>query len=303
MRRAAGSTGRYRRIRYRLEKRQPGFPPSEHAEEPAEDLAEAIESGEVVAHFQPLVSLAGNTLLGFEALARWDSPRRGWMHPAQFVPLAERLGLTAALGERILGDACRALATWRRATPRHDLTVSVNVSDRQLSTPGFPDAVAAAVAAAGIPPELLSLEVTESVLKDLDGAAEVLRRLKEIGVAIALDDFGIGYSSLARLHRFPLDSLKIDRSFVDSLDEGPQANAIVAAVVGLAGSLGLHTVAEGIEEPRQAERLRSLGCEAGQGHLWSPAVDGQAALALLHAAGTGAVPLAPGRRAGATTPR
>ena len=245
------------------------------------ELELAIDCGQVEAHFQPLVALDTNRLIGFEALARWTHATRGPVSPSEFIQAAEETRLIGRLGRKILGDACAALASWLDASPEHPLKVAVNISALQLADPEFPDVVRRLIAAADVPPGLVCLELTESALADPELAAAALRRLKEVGVEIAIDDFGTGYSSLSRLHRFPLDHLKIDRSFVAGIPESVADVAIVTAVLNLASSLTLQTVAEGVETEEQLARLRELGCDVGQGFLWSRPVPATEALAMV----------------------
>ena len=236
------------------------------------DLRRALLAGEIETHFQPQVSLATGELEGFEALARWRHCDRGMVSPAEFIPIAEESGLVHDLGAKILRDACSALATWLQARPQRPIHVAVNVSARQLCDPAFAEMVQETITEAAVPAEYVCLEVTESALIDSDLAAAVLHELKGIGVKIAIDDFGTGYSSLSRLRRFPVDYLKIDRSFIAGMTHQAEDAAIVSAVLGLGKVLGFRTIAEGIEEPEQLEQLIGMGCDSGQGFLWSAAL-------------------------------
>jgi diguanylate cyclase (GGDEF)-like protein len=240
-------------------------------------LRRALEVGELRVHFQPVVDLAGEVVVGVEALVRWQHPERGLVPPLEFIPVAEETGLIVPLGAHVLSEACHTIARWnRRHRDRPALSVSVNLSARQLSSPGLRDVVAATLAESGLPPELLCLEITESVLmEDADASREQLQALKEIGVTLSVDDFGTGYSSLLYLKRFPVDVLKIDRSFVSGLGTSTEDSAIVAGVVQLARALGLQSVAEGVEDPEQVRRLGGLGCDLAQGFYWSPALDAE----------------------------
>jgi diguanylate cyclase len=234
------------------------------------DLRRGLAGDELVLHFQPIFALGdGDRVAGTEALVRWQHPERGLVGPGDFVPLAEETGLVVPIGEWVLSAACRQAAAWRRELgDRAPLPVHVNVSARQLALPDLPRTVARTLAATGVAAADVVLEITETALVDRSGSpAGVLRELRELGVSIALDDFGTGYSSLAYLQRFPIDSLKIDRSFVARLDGVDEANAIVTAILGIAASLGLHVVAEGVETPAQLDALRGLGCDAAQGFL------------------------------------
>ena len=232
-------------------------------------LARAVDGGELRLHVQPVLRLDG-TVTGGEVLVRWQHPHRGLLLPAEFIPLAERSGLVVALGDQVLEGACRQLAAWAvRGMP---LVLSVNLSPLQIVRPGFAERVAELLAETGAAPERLVLEVTESALMDDDGAPDVLRALSALGVRIALDDFGTGYSSLTYLKRFPVDLIKIDRSFVAGLGRDPDDEAIVASVVSLARAVGKRVVAEGVETAGQLEVLRELGVDSAQGHLWSAAL-------------------------------
>jgi EAL domain-containing protein (putative c-di-GMP-specific phosphodiesterase class I) len=201
---------------------------------------------------------------GFEALMRWQHPTRGPISPAEFIPLAEETGLIISLGEWALREACREAAGW----PRH-LRVAVNVSAVQFEKPGFELVVVAALAASGLAPHQLELEITESVLlKDAEGALGCLHRLRALGVRTALDDFGTGYSSLSYLRRFPFDKIKIDRAFIREIGD-PDAAAIVRAIVAIGAQLKMTITAEGVETPEQLDQVRREGCTEAQGYLYS----------------------------------
>ncbi|NOT43848.1 MAG: EAL domain-containing protein, partial [Acidobacteria bacterium] len=234
------------------------------------DLRHALERGELTVHYQPIHALDTQRLIGVEALLRWQHPTRGPVSPAVFVPIAEDTGLIVGIGRWVLQQACLDLRQWQNDLgPQAPERVSVNVSGRQLPDPQLFDLVQAALAVADLPPGALVLELTESILmKHTDQTLSVMHRLRALGVRIAIDDFGTGYSSLSYLQRLPVDILKIDRAFVERLETDGSASALVRAIVGLGHSLSLHTVAEGIETVRQAELLRGLGCEQGQGYLF-----------------------------------
>ncbi|MEW6471125.1 MAG: EAL domain-containing protein [Actinomycetota bacterium] len=242
-------------------------------------LRRGIERGELLVHYQPVVDLTTGRIVGVEALVRWNHPQRGILPPGEFMALAEETGLVVPLGAVVLRTACRQVAAWRSAGGAlADLSVSVNLAARQLLAPDLPAVVEEAVAASGLDPAQLCLEITESaLLEDGDSSTRALNRLKAIGVQIGVDDFGTGFSSLTYLKRFPVDVLKIDRSFVEGLGRDRQDRAIVASVVDLAHAFGLTTVAEGVETPEQLDELRALGCEWGQGYLWSPPLPADAA--------------------------
>jgi diguanylate cyclase (GGDEF)-like protein len=235
------------------------------------DLRTAIAEGQLHVHYQPVVELSGGAVNGVEALVRWMHPGRGVIQPSEFIGLAEESGLILPLGRLVLTEACRQVAAWNDAhRGRTPLTVSVNLSAHQLIFPGLRDVVAQALADSALDPKLLCLEITETVLMEDGGSSRTtLDTLKALGVQLAVDDFGTGYSSLLYLRRFPVDILKVDRSFVSGLGQTPADTAIVAGVVGLAHALGLVAVAEGVETPEQADHLAGLGCNLAQGYLWS----------------------------------
>jgi diguanylate cyclase (GGDEF)-like protein/PAS domain S-box-containing protein len=239
-----------------------------------QSLRLAIANHEVVAHYQPIVDLRDGRPLGVEALARWRHPTGSVVAPAQFIPLAESTGLIVRLGELMLVEATAAIAAWNRLSPNEEaLWVSVNLSARQLSEPRLVETVTRALEASALPAHQLHLEVTETTLmEDVSGAVARLHELHELGVKVAIDDFGTGYSSLAYLRQFPVDTLKIDRSFVDGLASEDDDRSIVEAVVSLSRAMGLTCLAEGVETGEQLDVLLELGCELGQGFLWSPAM-------------------------------
>lgn len=237
-------------------------------------LRAAIDLGQLAVHYQPVVELVSARVVGVEALVRWQHPGRGLVPPLEFIAAAEDTGLIVPIGAFVLRTACDEIAAWNRSHPdRPALSVAVNLSARQLVSSGLTELVSGALAGSGLDPGLLCLEITESVLME-DGLASrvALLALKSLGVQLAVDDFGTGYSSLLYLRQFPIDLLKVDRSFVAGLGHSPQDSAIVAAVVGLAQGLELAAVAEGVETSEQAFRLTALGCELAQGYHWSPAL-------------------------------
>jgi Amt family ammonium transporter len=231
-------------------------------------LRNAIENGELELHYQPLVSLERVSIVGLEALVRWRHPERGMMSPAEFIPLAEETGLIIPIGEWVLEEACRQVREWEDAYPGAvPLVMTVNLSARQFQQPDLSDRIAAVVKKTGISPDQLCLEVTESVMMDdVDAATLMLKRLKDLGSCVAIDDFGTGYSSLSYLKRFPVDFVKIDKSFVADLGEGAVDSEIVRAVIRLAAAIGIRTVAEGVETAEQLRRLRNMGCPLVQGY-------------------------------------
>ncbi|HEY8490225.1 MAG TPA: EAL domain-containing protein [Dehalococcoidia bacterium] len=246
-------------------------------------LRTALDRGELTAHYQPVVGLAGSRILTMEALARWPQPDGRVLGPAAFIPLAEDLGLIHRLGGQVLHQACAQAAAWREAG-LPPVRVAVNLSPRQLQGGDLLPLVERALAHAGLEPDALELEITEgAVLEEASGAVETLTRLRQLGVHLALDDFGTGYASLAHLRSLPVTTLKIDARFVRSVPEEPRSTAILEAVVALAHRLGLLVVAEGVETEAQRETLRALGCDAFQGYLFSPPLPAAEATALLRA--------------------
>jgi diguanylate cyclase (GGDEF)-like protein/PAS domain S-box-containing protein len=245
------------------------------------DLRRAIDRREFRVHYQPIVRVADRRIAGFEALARWQHPERGLVAPSEFIHLAEETGLVVPLGRAVLEEACRQAVAWQTSSGE-DLTVSVNLSVKQFSQPDLVENVDGALRVSGLPARLLKLEVTESmVMENTDGAIAMLRRLKALGVHIVIDDFGTGYSSLSYLLRLPADTLKIDRSFVSGTGDAGRNVNIVRTVVGLAYSLGLDVVAEGVETEQQMALLADLGCPLAQGFLFSPAVEAEEAAQLV----------------------
>ena len=236
------------------------------------DLHTALEHNELVLHYQPVVDLDPIDVVGFEALLRWNHPQLGTVPPLDFISIAEDTGLIVPIGAWVIDTACRQLAEWNRELPRgHDLRMAVNLSARQLREPGLVDTVIHAVGRNGIESRSLILELTESLLMDQNPSArETLRAMRELGFRISIDDFGTGYSSLAYLRTFQVDEVKIDKSFVDDLDnpDTPE-ESLVAAIVAMANALGVSTTAEGVETPRQAERLSALQVDAAQGYVFA----------------------------------
>ena len=245
------------------------------------ELRHAIDTGELVVYSQPKARLRDGQVTGVEALVRWQHPQRGSLPPDEFIPLAEQTGLIGRLTEVVLTDALEAVAGWRRSGL--DVSVAVNLSVRSLYDPELPARVAAQLTAHQLPPGALELEITESTMMDRPAAAaEMLQRLADLGVHVAVDDYGTGHSSLAYLHRLPVSTLKIDKSFVLAMEASVEAAAIVRSTIELAHSLGLSVVAEGVETDAVWSRLNDLGCDAAQGFLLSrpvPAADLQATLA------------------------
>jgi EAL domain-containing protein (putative c-di-GMP-specific phosphodiesterase class I) len=245
------------------------------------DLQRVIEREELVLHYQPIVALGNRAIIGVEALVRWRHPTRGLVSPEAFIPLAEETQLMAELGRWILTEACREVAGWRSLRP---LRLAVNLSAVQLHAPdALAGDVAAALAASGLPPRALVLEITETTLmRDVTETITCLRALKELGVLLAVDDFGTGYSSLDRLRRFPIDILKIDKAFIDDLGAGDAT--LAHAIIDLGDSFGLQVVAEGVEHESQRQRLLELGCIYGQGYHFARALPAAELRALLEPA-------------------
>jgi diguanylate cyclase (GGDEF)-like protein/PAS domain S-box-containing protein len=235
------------------------------------DLRRACERDELFVDYQPIVSLEKRTLIGFEALVRWRHPEFGLVPPKEFIPVAEETGLILAIGQTVLRSACRQAQQWQETYPSQPpLFVSVNLSVKQFNEPGLVENIAQLLDESKLPPRCLKLEITESVFSDnIDAAVKLLTQLRELGVQLSIDDFGTGYSSLSYLQRFPIDTLKIDRSFVTQMVENEENLAIVRTIVALAQNLGMDVVAEGVETEDQLSLLRKLECENGQGFLFS----------------------------------
>jgi diguanylate cyclase (GGDEF)-like protein/PAS domain S-box-containing protein len=233
-------------------------------------LRRAMERNEFVVHYQPNVSLATGKVVGFEALVRWDHPERGLLSPGEFVRVAEETGLIVPIGEVVLEEACRRAKDWQEQYPSDPPAVCVNLSARQFWEPGLADTIGRILDKTGLDPHYLCLEVTESTaMSDAPGTAATLEVLQDLGVRAILDDFGTGYSSLSYLERFPVDYVKIDRSFVGGLGKEPGAAVLASGVISLAHALSLKVIAEGVETEEQLERLREMGCDLAQGHLFS----------------------------------
>ena len=234
------------------------------------ELRRAIDQGEFVLDYQPIVDLLTGDLVEAEALIRWDHPTQGRIAPSVFIPLAEETGLIDEIGTWVLRTACSEVTRWAGLSPGRVPRVSINLSAHQLADPQLAWTVQAAIAHAGATPSWVTLELTESMLMQNSAASlERLHAIRALGVQIAIDDFGTGYSSLAYLGQFPVTHIKIDRSFVTPLDDPKQGSGVVRAIVEIGRALGLTTVAEGIETSTELRRLQELGCELGQGYLFS----------------------------------
>lgn len=247
-------------------------------------LRRALRRGEFRLFYQPIIDMESDELAGFEALLRWERQRGEIVSPAEFIEVAEETGLILAIGEWVLNEACLAAARWTRRYPGKALTMSVNVSPRQFAQPGFARLVRTAIASSGIEPAMLSLEITEGIaIAQPERAIRVMEELAEIGVKISLDDFGTGYSSLGHLHRYPFNTLKLDRSFVVGMGavDRRKGIGIVRAVLDLANTMDMKVVAEGIETVGQRNRLRDMGCTFAQGYLYSRPLDADSAERLI----------------------
>ncbi len=239
------------------------------------ELRQALERNEFRIHYQPIVDIKSRRLKSFEALLRWQHPTRGLLTPSEFLGVAEETGLILPIGWWVLRATCKQLANWRSRYPRaRKISVNVNIADKQFSHIDLPGKIASAIRDSQIPPELLHLEITESVFMDKpEAGAEILVRLKALGVGLHMDDFGTGYSSLSYLSHFPLDTLKVDRSFIIDIVENRNHQAIVKTIIHLATELKMDIIAEGIETPEQLKSVRKLGCTTAQGYLFSKAID------------------------------
>jgi diguanylate cyclase (GGDEF)-like protein len=247
------------------------------------DLRRAIENQEFEVYYQPILSLSTGQIAGFEALVRWHHPERGFVSPTEFIPLAEETRLIMEIGEWVLFESCRQMSAWRQMLPaHHPLTISVNLSTKQFTQLGLIERVKEALAESGLAPQFLKLEITESAVMDnAESAASMLMQLRELGIQLSIDDFGTGYSSLSYLHRFPVNTLKIDRSFVSRMGEGGENAEIVRTIITLASNLGMAVIAEGVETQEQHAQLEALKCDYGQGYLYSMALEAEAALRLI----------------------
>ncbi|HJQ31250.1 MAG TPA: EAL domain-containing protein [Pyrinomonadaceae bacterium] len=249
------------------------------------DLRRAVEREEFVVHYQPIVSLSDDSIQGFEALVRWQHPERGLVAPSEFISVAEETGLIIPLGRWVLRESCRQMHRLQAASPARPLSLSVNLSGKQFMQPDLVGQVKQILAETGFDPHRLHLEITESsVIENTETVTEMLMQLRALGVRLSMDDFGTGYSSLSYLHRFPIHTLKIDRSFVSG---GDGENEIVRTIIMLARNMGMDIVAEGVETKEQLAYLKQLKCEYGQGFLFSHPLDLDTACKLLESAGAG----------------
>ncbi|MDF2600900.1 MAG: hypothetical protein K0Q54_3723, partial [Methylobacterium brachiatum] len=242
----------------------------------------ALARREFQLHYQPQLQLDEDRLIGCEALIRWKHPERGMISPLDFIPLAEEIGLIVPIGEWVVRQACRDAMTWPAG-----MSVAVNVSPAQFKSDRLVETIISALASSGLAARRLEVEITEGVLlEESEKTLQTLHRLRELGVRVSMDDFGTGYSSLSYLRSFPFDKIKIDRSFVKDLTGKPDGDAIIRAIAGLGKSLGMTTVAEGVETPEQMQRIRDEGCTDVQGYLISRPIPADDVLAFLKTYGS-----------------
>lgn len=235
------------------------------------DLRRALDRSELVVFYQPIVSLKEEKISGFEALVRWQHPRHGLIPPKDFIPIAEDTGLIIDIGQKVLREACRQMREWQReGLVDMSVTMSVNLSNKQFTSPKLGEQIARILQQTGLDANCLNLEITETVVtENAENACVTLRQLRALGIHLSIDDFGTGYSSLSYLHRFPVNTLKIDRSFISNMAAGNENSAIVRTIIALADNLGMNVVAEGIETEAQREELSVSGCEYAQGYLFA----------------------------------
>ncbi len=235
------------------------------------DLRQAIERNELLAYFQPIVELSSMRLVGFESLIRWNHPKRGLVSPGEFIPISEDTNLIIPMTLWMLRHSCEQLVKWQKMSPLNkNMFLSVNLSGKHFSEKQLVGQVKRILDDTGLEPSKLKLEITESaVMGNAEAAISMLKQLKMLGVQLSIDDFGTGYSSLSYLHRFPIDTLKVDRSFVSTMEDGSENGEIVRTIISLAKTLGMNVVAEGIETVHQVHQLRILDCEYGQGYLFA----------------------------------
>jgi diguanylate cyclase (GGDEF)-like protein/PAS domain S-box-containing protein len=247
------------------------------------DLRHALERGEFRNYYQPIVALVSGEIAGFEALLRWQHPTRGLLGPSEFIPVAEETGLIRELGWWNLREACRQISEWRASLIAHPhLTISVNLSAKQFLQPNLVEDIRKLISELALPPEALKLEITEStVMADPAAAVEMLQQIKSLGIQLAIDDFGTGYSSFSYLHRFPLDTLKIDRSFISGMGKDGEGMEIARTILPMANNLRLDVVAEGVETVQQVALLKKLHCKYGQGYFFSKPLSAEGTAALL----------------------
>ncbi|MDZ8189840.1 MAG: EAL domain-containing protein [Nostoc sp. ChiSLP02] len=266
------------------------FDPAMHQEaiqllELENDLRRAVERQEFLVYYQPIISLTTGKISGFEALVRWQHPTRGLVSPIDFIPVAEETGLINAINIWVLQSACHQLSIWQHyPVTSEPLSISVNLSARLFSQPNFVDQIDRIIHEHQINPEYLQLEITESVIMENTNAIKIiLEELKQRKIKLIMDDFGTGYSSLSYLHSFPLDALKIDKSFVKRMQDNQENMGLVPAMIGIANSMGMSAIAEGVETEEQLAQLRNLNCDFAQGYLFSKPIEGELVMKLLAA--------------------
>ena len=247
------------------------------------DLRYAIERQELLTYYQPFISLETGNIAGFEALIRWQHPEHGLVSPGKFIPVAEDTDLIIPIGQWILQEACQQMQRWHtKFALQSPLIISVNLSGRQFTQPDLVHHIEQTLNETGLPGEFLKLELTESILMDdVSSVIDTLNQMKGLNLKISIDDFGTGYSSLSYLHRFPIDTLKVDRSFVMNIDDLGEDHAIVETIITLGHHLGMDVIAEGIETAGQAQKLTALSCEYGQGYFFAKPLPAKEAEALL----------------------
>jgi EAL domain-containing protein (putative c-di-GMP-specific phosphodiesterase class I) len=243
------------------------------------DLRRAIERQELFLQYQPIISLSNGSLRGFEALIRWQHPQRGIIAPVDFIPMAEETGIIIQIGKWVLNEACGQMSRWQKLSPEDEpLQISVNLSCKQFLQPDLLEQIQAVLRETGLDPRSLKLEITETVvMENIETATRTLERLRADGIELSIDDFGTGYSSLSYLQRFPVSTLKIDRSFISRITESAGTAEIVRTIMHLGQNLGMNVVAEGVETEQQSVQLKALGCEFGQGYYYSRPMDRDAA--------------------------
>ncbi|MBA7714205.1 Cyclic di-GMP phosphodiesterase PdeR [subsurface metagenome] len=246
------------------------------------DLRRAVVGEQFKLYFQPTISLESGEIVGFEALIRWQHPEKGLINPADFIPLAEETGIIVPMGNWVLIAACRQIRRWKESFPSIPLFVSVNISSRQFSQTDLIDRIQGTLQETGMDSSALKLEITETVLmENKEAAREVLNKIKSLGIDIYMDDFGTGYSSLSHLHRFPVDLLKIDQSFVSNMHRNRQNLEIVRTILALTQNLKIEATAEGVETAEQMEQLKADGCTYAQGYYFAKPLDPESAVELL----------------------
>jgi EAL domain-containing protein (putative c-di-GMP-specific phosphodiesterase class I) len=246
------------------------------------DLSRALGRDELCLHYQPMMSLANERVVGFEALLRWEHPERGLIMPGEIISVAEDTGLIVPIGAWVLEEACRQMTQWQlEHTAAQEMSISINLSSKQLLQPDIVDVIVQVLKKTRLDPTCLRLELTESVIMDnAESAVAKLSQLRTLGVQIHIDDFGTGYSSLSYLQRLPVDTLKIDRTFVSQLGRQAESQEIVSAIITLARNLGMGVAAEGVETAEQAQGLKEMDCEFGQGFFYYRPLEGSAVEAL-----------------------